>query len=106
MKKIVSLAAALAALSLTTAKADTLADWTFETIASTNNIIGSLLSPAATQSGVLADIGSGTASASHATAASAWSIPAGNGSPHSWSVNNWNVGDYFQFQVNTLGYSG
>ncbi len=30
----------------------------------------------------------------------------GNGSPNSWSVNHWAVGDYFQFQVSTLGIAG
>ncbi len=106
MKKIVSLAAAVAAVSLTSAKADILADWTFETIASTNNIIGAGLSPAATQSGVLADFGLGTASASHAASASAWSVPAGNGSAHSWSGNNWAIGDYYEFDFSTVGFTG
>ena len=88
---------------LSHAKADVIADWTFQTSASTNNIIGAGLTPATTQSGVLADIGAGTASAKHASS-SAWSIPAGNGSANSWSVNTWTVGDYFQFQVNASAF--
>jgi hypothetical protein len=104
MKTFVVLTAAVAAASLVSARADILADWTFETLPSTNSIIGTGDSPAATQSGVGADIGLGTASASHASSASAWSIPAGNGSSHSWSVNTWAVGDYFQFEVNTIGF--
>jgi len=99
MKTIVVLTAALAAGALMTAKADILADWTFETAASTNNIIGAGDTPGATQSGILADIGTGTASGSHASSATAWSIPAGNGSAHSWSANTWALGDYYQFSV-------
>lgn len=102
MKKSLFCLASMLALNLTSAKADILADWTFQSALSTNNIIGAGLTPSGTQSGVLADIGTGTASASHATTNSAWSIPAGNGSSNSWSVNNWSVGDYFQFQVSTL----
>ncbi len=104
MKKIVSLSFVLAVLSLTAAKADVIADWTFQTSASTNNIIGAGLATGSTQSGVLADIGTGTANAFHATAATAWSIPSGNGSSNSWSANNWNLGDYFQFSVSTTGF--
>ena len=101
-KSLLCLASLLACFTITSAKADVIADWTFQSALSTNNIIGAGLTPSGTQSGVLADIGTGTASASHATAGSAWSSPAGNGSTNSWSVNNWSVGDYFQFQVSTL----
>jgi hypothetical protein len=108
MKKLfVSLFAGI--ITLTTVqniKADLIADWTFQTSASTNNIIGAGLTPSATQSGVLADIGTGTANASHASAASAWSIPSGNGSLNSWSANTWAVNDYFQFNLSTAGYTG
>ena len=102
MKTSLFCLASLLALNLTSAKADVLADWTFQSALSTNNIIGSGLTPSGTQSGIQADIGTGTASASHATTTSAWSIPAGNGSTNSWSVNNWSANDYFQFQVSTL----
>src|ERR1017187_8329628 len=108
MKKsvVLFLGAFLTLATIQTIKADVLADWTFQTAASTNNIIGAGMSPSGTQSGISADIGSGTASASHATALSAWSIPAGNGSINSWSVNNWTVGDFFQFSVSTVGFQG
>jgi len=99
MKAIVILTAAIAAGSLLTAKADVLADWTFETPVSTNNIVGAGDTPGTTQSGILADIGTGSASATHALAASVWSIPAGNGSSHSWSANDWSMGDSYQFSV-------
>jgi len=106
MKKYVILTAVLAAVSFVSAKADIIADWTFQSSVSTNNIVGAGKTPGATQSGVLADIGTGTASASHASASTAWSIPSGNGSTNSWSANNWAVGDYFQFEVSTLGFTG
>ena len=106
MKKTIALSlfslAALLAIQSLEAQV-TIADWTFETPASTNSIIGAGLTPAAMQSGVMADVGVGTGSASHASSTSAWSIPAGNGSPHSWSANGWANGDYFQFSVSTLG---
>ena len=104
MKSFVVLVAAVAAASLVSARADILANWTFETLSSTNSIFGAGDSPAATQSGVGADFGSGTASAAHASAATAWSTPAGNGSPHSWSANTWAVGDYYQFEVSATGF--
>ncbi len=103
MKKIVSLTAVFATISLITARADTLADWTFET-----SQPGVVTLPAAPGAGVAfssfsPEIGSGTASALH-TGAATYSSPAGNGSSHSFSVNTWAVGDYFQFQVNTVGF--
>lgn len=106
MKKsvILSLPVLAAILAVQSVKADVIADWTFQTSASTNNIIGAGKTSGLTQSGISADIGSGTASASHASS-SAWSIPAGNGSTNSWSVNTWAVNDYFQFSVSTIGFS-
>jgi PEP-CTERM motif len=92
------------AAALLPLKADVLANWTFETPASTNNIIGLGLTVSGAQSGVNADEGTGTASSFHAQSTSIWSIPAGNGSAHSWSVNSNSPGDYLQFQVSTLGF--
>jgi len=106
MKTFFALAAVLAASSSASVKADVIADWTFQTSASTNNIIGTGRTPGATQSGISADIGFGTASASHASASTAWSIPSGNGSPNSWSANYWAAGDFFQFSISTIGYTG
>ena len=106
MKKPLLIFSAIVAASVSSASAQVLAQWTFETSTSTNNIIGAGLSPASAQSGVNADIGTGTGSAFHATAATVWSIPAGNGNPHAWSANMWSVGDYFQFSTSTVGFSG
>ncbi len=103
LRQLLILAAVLPAISGAPLRADTIAAWTFETAASTNHIIGAGLTSGTTQSGVLADIGTGVADASHASPAT-WSIPAGNGSGHAWSVNTWAAGDYFEFSVSTLGF--
>jgi hypothetical protein len=104
-KSVVFLVAAFTSLLVTqTAQADVLAGWTFQSAASTNNIIGAGLNIAPTQSGVLADLGTGAASASHATATTVWSSPSGNGSSNAWSANNWTLGDYYQFTASSVGF--
>jgi PEP-CTERM motif-containing protein len=107
MKKIVSLTLSLAAISaLNIAHAQTtIADWTFET-----SQPGVVTLPAAPGAGVAftgfsPEVGSGTASALHA-GASTYSSPSGDGSSHSFSSNVWtNNGDYYQFAVNTTGFT-
>jgi len=97
MKKLLISSAAL--LATPCLFATTVAQWTFETTSA--SITGS----STTLSGIAAETGSGTASGVHASAAT-WSSPAGNGSAHSFSVNTWAVGDYSQFQLSTVGFSG
>src|ERR1039457_4546214 len=114
MKNRVILASVVAiTLVAASVKAQTIAQWNFETAVSTN-AINSLLSPGANITGpnVPADVGTGTANAHHTTA-STYSTPAGDvdltlapsisSSIHSWSANGWSVGDYFQFSTSTLG---
>ena len=93
MKSFVILTAAVAAASLVTAQAAIIGDWTFET------------SLPATAGPFSPEIGSGSALGSHAGAA-VYSTPAGNGSSHSFSANTWAVGDYWEFDVSTLGFTG
>ncbi|MGD0251070.1 MAG: PEP-CTERM sorting domain-containing protein [Verrucomicrobiota bacterium] len=93
MKTFVVLTAAVAAVSLVTAKADILGDWSFETSLPTT---AGPFSP---------EIGSGSASGSHVSAAT-YSNPAGNGSSHSFSANTWAVGDFWEFDVSTISYTG
>jgi hypothetical protein len=82
-----------------TVRADLVALWTFEANAiATNN--------SATFGPIAANSGTGTASGVHASALTDWSSPAGNGSPRSFSSNEWAVGDYYQFQTSTVGYQG
>ncbi|HEX4342118.1 MAG TPA: PEP-CTERM sorting domain-containing protein [Verrucomicrobiae bacterium] len=102
MKKILVVLSGLLTYGALTVHADVIADWTFQTPGSTNGIPGT----GSTRSGLSADIGTGTASAFHTLATSAWSIPSGNGSTNSFSANGWSANDYFQFSVSTLNYTG
>jgi hypothetical protein len=77
------------------AQAQVISDWTFET------------SIPATAGPFTAELGAtpGTARGFHA-GASVYSSPAGNGSTHSFSSNTSAVGDFYEFTVNTTGFSG
>lgn len=94
-------------LSISAYSQNIIARWNFEVLdfAST---AGSTFTP--TAGTVVADSGAqvtGSAfSALHASAATVWSTPAGNGSANSASSTAWAAGDYWQFQVNTTGYNG
>lgn len=104
MKKTSILATLLSLLVISSARADTIAQWTFET-----SQPGVVTLPAVPGAGVwltniIAEVGSGVASGWHSASAT-FSSPAGNGSGRSFSVNTWTtVGDLFQFAVSTTGY--
>ncbi len=87
-------------ISASAASAQTLAQWTFD-INTPADLVNST-----TIAGLPADVGTGTASGTHASAATDWTTPAGNGSDNSLSANTWAVGDYYQFSLSTAGYSG
>jgi len=79
------------------AQAFTLAQWTFENaIPDLNN---SITSPS-----VSATSGTGTALGVHASGATDWSTPVGNGSANSFSSNTWAVNDYYEFSFSTVAY--
>jgi hypothetical protein len=82
------------------ASAATISQWTFETIPPAD------LTNSANGPAVAADVGGGSATASgvHASAATDWTTPVGNGSANSFSANTWGVGDFWQFQLSTLGF--
>jgi hypothetical protein len=82
--------------TLTVTNPQPIADWTFET------------SQPTTPGPISPELGAGSASLNQAQAQSADvnSSAAGNGSPHSFNSNNWTVGDYYQFEVNTASPSG
>lgn len=84
--------------SSSTASAGLIANWTFET-APPVDVTNSSSYPNA----IPADFGSGNASGVHTLPATDWSTPTGNGSANSFSSNNWSIGDYYQFQVSSLG---
>ena len=92
-----SLLFAMAIANSGAASAAIIAQWTYE-VNTPADLTDSAVGPT-----VLADIGTGTQTALHASANSDWTTPAGNGSVNSYSVNEWAVGDYFQFEVSTLG---
>jgi hypothetical protein len=107
MKKLFAFALFAASLATPTF-ADTLAQWTFES----SGLSGSTtLAPGAgvattnfyAEGGLQA--GSATAFGLHSASAT-YSSPSGNGSTKSLSANTWTVGDYWQIQLNTTGYSG
>ncbi len=76
------------------ARAATISQWTFETSVPTT--AGSHLAEGG--------LSRGTALGSHGVAATVYSNPAGNGSMESFSANNWSSGDYWQFQLSTVGF--
>jgi hypothetical protein len=81
----------LSLLCTSRAQADIIARWTFETSMPSS-------------SGPFApEFGSGAASAFHAGDSTYPSL-VGNGSAHSYSSNDWQVGDYYQFTISTAGY--
>lgn len=85
------------------ANAAVLASWGFETNTPAD------LADSASGPSVLSESGVKTAAifqGSHASAAADWTTPQGNGSANSLSVNNWAVGDYFAFVLNSTGYHG
>lgn len=93
MKKTFALALAMLAAGFVPVFAQTnIATWTFETSVPT------------TSGPIAAEVGTGSAVAFH-SGASTYSSPAGNGSAHSFSSTNWQVGDYYQFQVSTTSLS-
>ncbi len=100
MKKCLSISIGLLLTASVLQAQTTIAKWTFET--SGPSITGT----APSFTGIAPEVGSGTASGVHASSAAVWSSPAGNGSVESFSVNNWAPGDYWQFEVSTVGYTG
>jgi hypothetical protein len=101
-----SQACCIAALALAcgVAQAQIAAQFTFENsyIDILNNGRGPRGSNTNLLLGINPEVGYGGALGLHASTAQ-WDSPVGNGSAHSWSVDTWAVGDYFQFGTPTLG---
>ena len=112
MKKfIVASVVAVTVVAASARAQTTIAQWTFESQVATNIVEGAgVSSPSLTP-----ETGTGAAIGLHATA-STYSFPAGDidltlapsitTSSHSFSGNGWTIGDYFQFQTSTLGFTG
>jgi hypothetical protein len=80
-----------------------IAKWNFEAL-------GAITSgPVAVYNGPAATVGLNATGSSmkgnHASAATNWTTPVGNGSLVSLSGSNWAIGDYYQFQTSTYGFS-
>ena len=78
------------------------AKWNYEAL-------GTLSTSGTVYNGAAATVGVNASGSSmkgnHASAASQWINSGGNGSLTSLSGNNWAIGDYYQFQTSTLGFS-
>ena len=98
MKAIAIALAVLAAGSVPAFAQTTLANWNFDS---------ATISGSSTNFGpIAADVGTGSATGQHASAATTWSTPVGNGSAKSFSSNTWGAGDFYQFQTSTAGQNG
>ena len=79
-----------------------LAQWTFENLTNglpvTNSAFGTAYAEAGLQSGSAALTGL------HASSATAYSTPSGNGSLKSISANNWATNDYYQIRFSSAGH--
>jgi hypothetical protein len=98
MKHVAAAAAALMMGTSGYAGAAVIANWGFE-----------IVTPApatdvASQGPFNPDVGAGSASGVHASALTDWTTPSGNGGGVAWNSNNWGIGDYYQFQVSTVGF--
>ena len=96
-------AAGLASIVASAASADVIAGWSMPTAVAASTT-GATYSYGEANSGARAS-GSGLRG-DHSNALTAWTSPAGNGSTYALSSNAWNVGDYYQISLNTIGYSG
>jgi hypothetical protein len=103
MKKAL-LTLAIVTVGTIAAHAQVLTDWTFEGTASSTALTATDFTYGPADSG--AQTTGSLSTGHHASTATVWSFPAGNGSVHSFSSNNWAVGDYWQFTLDTSTYSG
>jgi hypothetical protein len=93
------LAACSALLIIHSVQADTIADWTFENFHHSHHFHQSGTDPS-----MLLPPGSAVWEY-HALSNSSFSGIPGFGSTHSMSADNWSIGDFFEFQTSTFGYT-
>ncbi len=104
---VISLMLVLGLAFVPMARAEVLAAWTFENVDPNIAYTGTDYPPSGP--GIPADpnvpqVYGGGAKGHHASSATVWSSPAGNGSKKSFSSEHWAVGDYYQFQTSCIGY--
>lgn len=103
MRKMFAVLGVLAAFAMASpAMADILANWGVEAPNTPADVTDSMVGP-----NVPADSGvyGGTLTGWHASAATDWTTPTGNGSTESLSSNTWTVGDYYHFSTSTVDYA-
>ncbi|MCW5556048.1 MAG: PEP-CTERM sorting domain-containing protein [Verrucomicrobiae bacterium] len=100
MKRTIALLSVLAVSSVLSARADILAQWTFET-----SLPAGQPGAGVALTDIAAEVGTGVASGFH-VGDSVYSNPVGNGSAESFSSTLWAVGDFYQFQFSTIGFTG
>lgn len=106
MKRIFTLSLLFTFFSTSLLAQDVIARWNFEVLdftSATGNSFTVDVGSVVADSGAL--VTGSEFSALHASAASAWTTPTGNGSSNSASSTGWAAGDYWQFKVSTTGYS-
>jgi hypothetical protein len=84
--------------------------FTARILSNTSMIITNTVTATASYTGmssptVLADSGAGSAYGVHASASAVFSEPAGNGSPRSFNSTVWTTGDYYEFNIATVGFT-
>jgi hypothetical protein len=96
--RVVPVVAAVVVAGATRAShADAIASWGFESPTLT------ALADSATFGPHNPDSGAGSFTGVHASAATDWTLPSGNGSATSVNSNTWAAGDYLEFSVSTIG---
>jgi hypothetical protein len=78
------------------------AKWNFETPGTVSGSGTTYNAPAAS---VGLNVSGSSMIGSHNSTSTSWTVPGGNGSLKAVSSNNWAIGDYYQFQTSTLGFS-
>ena len=92
---------AIVVLSSAATQAAVLSSWSFEAPSTPADLSNSATGPTVTNDG---GVNAGSLVGVHASTATDWTTPVGNGSVDSYSVNDWAIGDYFQFTTNSLGF--
>ena len=99
LKKLTLHSAAIVALS-SPSFATVIASWNFQ-----SPIPADATNFAVYPNAIAATVGTGNAGGTHLSAGADWTTPVGNGSTDALGVNEWAIGDYFQFSVTTVGFS-
>lgn len=101
LKYIITSTALGLCLFLRPTYADTIASWTFENSYQTNAVTGTDSAGLIPESGPEGSLAWGH----HESIASTYNDVTGNSSAHALTANHWAIGDYYEFQTATLGFT-